>query len=329
MKTRTFLLALAATMMLFVGCGKDNDGDNGGGNGGGGNIPELTPNMLVVGEQQYQLQPTLSITNEGYYLFGAYDPNGLYDIIADVPSTLLNQTVDLAQLSDVDRFYINFSAPGLSFALQTGSQPISAINEEPVDAVFSQGTLQFTNENGVVTLRVSGTLTNGTYVGFMMSVAVTDIEAMDYQIILDGQAYSAEGLAIHWTDATLSYEMMLSTEEGQATVRVEVEPSAFTHHIDLTTTTAAIKYRVTINFWDQDSTATQSAFTGTVESSYWDIEEQANHPVDGCLFTRGSLYVNEDEYAIGFSLNGSLTNGRSVSAQIRFDKSEIEERSVR
>ena len=122
--------------------------------------------------------------------------------------------------------------------------------------------------------------------------------------------------------------MLLYSNDGPY-VRVEVEPAAFVHHIDLTSTTSALKYRVTINFWDQDSTATQDAFTGTVESSYWDIEEQASHPVTGCLFTRGSLYVDEDEYAIGFSLMGSLTNGRSVSAQVRISKSEIQDQGIR
>lgn len=315
--------------MFFVGCGKDDDGNNSNNNNGGGDIPELTINMLVVGERQYQLHPTLSITNEGYYLFGADDPNGNYDIIADVPSTLMNQTVDLTQLSDVDRFYINFNGPGVSFALQTGTQPINAINGTSVNSVFSQGTLQFTNENGVMILCVSGILTNGTSVGFMMCVPVTDIEAMDYQIIVDGQAYSSEGTAIYWTDATLPYDLMLLSDEGVATVHVEVDPSALNHTFDLTAPTTAIKYRLTINFWDQDSTATQDAFTGVVESSYWDIEAQESHSVSGCLFTRGSLYVSEDENSVGFSLTGSLTNGRSVSAQVRFDKSEIQNQSLR
>ena len=121
--------------------------------------------------------------------------------------------------------------------------------------------------------------------------------------------------------------MMLSTEEGQTTVKVEVE--SLTHHIDLTTTTTAIKYRVTINFWDQDSTATQDAFTGTVESTYYDIPAQEEHKMTGCMFTRGSLFISEDQYAIGFTLTGSLTNGRSVSAQVRISKSEIQDQGIR
>ena len=60
--------------------------------------PEVTPNGLVIGTQQYQMHPTLSITSEGYYLFSANDPNGHFDIIADVPEALMNRTVDLAQL---------------------------------------------------------------------------------------------------------------------------------------------------------------------------------------------------------------------------------------
>ena len=321
-----FMIALFATAM--VSCNKEDNGNPSGNTGGGGSIPELVQNMLIVGSQQYQLHPTLSITSEGYYLFSANDPNGHFDIIADVPEALMNRTVDLAQLEGVDRFYINFTTTGLSFALQTGTQPISAINGESVDAVFSQGTMQFINENGVFSLCVVGTLSNGTNVGFMMSVPVTDIEAMDYQIIVDGHAYNAECLAWHKPGATLSEEILLYSNDGPY-VRVEVEPAAYTHHIDLTTTTTAIKYRVTINFWDQDSTATQDAFTGTVESTYYDIPAQEEHKMTGCMFTRGSLFISEDQYAIGFTLTGSLTNGRSVSAQVRISKSEIQDQGIR
>lgn len=319
--TKIFLTFVAVATMLFASCGKDdNETSNPGVN------PEVTLNGLVVGTQQYQLHPTLSITNEGYYLFGAIDPNEAYDIIADVPSSLLNKTVNLAELSGADRFYINFRSANLSFALQTGDQPINMINDEGVSAVFSQGTLQFTKENDMVILSVSGTLSNGTNVGFMMGVALTDIEAMDNQVIVDGVAYYAEPVVRHMSEATLSYEMrLLSQEEGSIGLTVEVEPTAFNHNISLTSTTTAYKYRVTVHFWDQDTTATQDAFTGTVESSYWDIEAQTNHPQEGCLFTRGTLFANEDEYAVGFSLTGTMTNGRSISAQLRVSRSEIQE----
>lgn len=168
-----FMIALFATAM--VSCNKEDNGNPSGNTGGGGSIPELVQNMLIVGSQQYQLQPTLKITSERYYLFSANDPNGHFDIIADVPEALMNRTVDLAQLEGVDRFYINFTTTGLSFALQTGTQPISAINGESVDAVFSQGTMQLINENGVFSLCVVGTLSNGTNVGFMMSIPMSDI----------------------------------------------------------------------------------------------------------------------------------------------------------
>lgn len=160
------------------------------------------------------MHPTLSVTNEGYYLFDANDPNGHYNILVDVPSTLLGQTLNLAQLSGADRFYISFSTPDLSFGLQTGDQPISVINGEGVSTVFTEGTMQFTNENGIMVLHVSGTLSNGTYVGFIMSVPIEDIEPMDYQIILDGQVYPADCIARHRRNANLSYEMRINSQGG-------------------------------------------------------------------------------------------------------------------
>ena len=130
MKIKTLFLALAATATLFAACSKDDDSKT---NPGGGPAPELAPNVLVVGTQQYQMHPTLSVTNEGCYLFDANDPNGHYNILADVPSTLLGQTLNLAQLSGADRFYISFSTPDLSFGLQTGDQPISV---RPLSVTF-------------------------------------------------------------------------------------------------------------------------------------------------------------------------------------------------
>lgn len=240
----------------------------------------------------------------------------------------MNQTVNLAQLSGVDRFYINFQSTNLSFALQTGSQPISAINDEPVSAVFSEGTMEFTKENGVVVCKVSGTLSNGVFVGFMMNVSEEDIDAMDYQVILDGQAFEAEAIAWYRSDAGLPYEIRLVGQgDGAISLKVEFEPAAFNHDIGLTTTTTAYKYRVSVNF--PDTTATQDAFDGTVQSSYWVISSQTEVPVTGCLFTRGTLHIDEDEYNIGFSLSGTLTNGHSVSGQVRLSKSEFQDPNIR
>lgn len=118
---------------------------------------------------------------------------------------------------------------------------------------------------------------------------------------------------------------LFAQEDGTVSVGVEVEPTAFNNDISLTNTTTAFRYRVTVFFWDQDTTATQDAFTGTVESSYWDIEAQTDYPQEGCIFTSGTLNATEDDYAMGFSIKGSMTNGRTISARLRVDKSEIQE----
>lgn len=120
MKIKTLFLALAATATLFAACSKDDDSKT---NPGGGPAPELAPNVLVVGTQQYQMHPTLSVTNEGYYLIDANDPNGHYNIRADVPSTLLGQTLNLAQLSGADRFYISFSTPTFPSVSRPATSP--------------------------------------------------------------------------------------------------------------------------------------------------------------------------------------------------------------
>lgn len=305
-------------------------------NGGGGDDPtpnpEPTHNELIIGTQHYQMQPSLSITNEGVYLFGASDHNGLFDIIADIPSSMLGQTINLAQASANEHYYINFQSTNLSFALQRGDNPINEINGEEVSAVFTQGTLQVTRENGIVICRVSGTLSNGTYVGFMMAVDEDDIEAMDNQVIFDGQVFDAlQVVARHYNAANMPYELYITgAGEGAIAVNVEVEEAAMENSINLAASNYPHRYRVTIYMWDQDTTAMQTnfysdTFTGDIQGSYWDIAAQASTELNGPVFTTGTLYVSEDDYAIGFTLTGTMECGHSVSAQMRVDKTEIVE----
>ena len=83
-------------------------------------------------------------------------------------------------------------------------------------------------------------------------------------------------------------------------------------------------YNVNVYMMDLGITATQSASnSGVITSSYWNITEQTNDPQDGNIFTIGMFSTEEDEYAISMTLTGTLTNGHSVSAQLRIDKDEI------
>lgn len=288
--------------------------------------PEPTQNELIIGTQHYMMESVLSITNEGVYLFGGNDPNSLFNVIVDIPSSMLGRTINLAQPSATDHFYINLQTTSLSFALQRGDEPINEINADEVDAVFSQGTMQVTRENGVVVCRVIGTLSNGTYVAFMMNIDEADIAAMDNQVIFDGQPSEASQVTV-WRHgmANMPYELFIA---GSVSVRVEVEQSAMENEINLAASNYPHRYRVTVNMWDQDTTAMQTnfysgTFTGDIQASYWDIAAQAETELDDPLFTSGTLYVSEDEYAIGFSLTGTMRCGHSVSAQVRVSKSEI------
>lgn len=303
-------------------------------NGGGGDDPtpnpEPTQNELIIGTQHYMMQPTLSITGEGVYLFGANDPNGLFDIIADFPSSMLGQTVNLAQAAGNEHFYINFQSTNLSFALQRGDDPINEINGEEVSSVFTQGTLQVTRENGVVVCRLMGTLSNGTYVGFMMNVDEADIEAMDNQVIFDGQVFDVlQVSAKHHNASYMPYELYITgAGEGAIAVRVEVEEAIMETSINLAASNYPHRYRVTLYMWDQDTTAEQTnfyggTFTGDIQSNYWDVAAQEATYLDGPIFTTGTLYVSEDDYAIGFTLTGTMACGHTVSVQMRVDKTEI------
>lgn len=290
-----------------------------------GSDPEPGHNELIVGTQRYVMQPTLSISNEGVYLFGADDDNGLFSIIADIPSSLLGQSVDLSQASSSSHYYINFSSTNLSFALQRGDEPISEINGEEVANVFSRGSMQLTNENGIVILSVSGTLSNGTFVGFKMNVATTDIEAMDGQVVFDGIVSPAIVSGSSSSEGN-AYSLSVSGQgENAIGVSVDIRAANIGQTIDLSASTSPCYYAIGVHLWPLQVTAQQNASnSGSITACYWHIDTQTNEPVEGNIFTRGFLSTDEDEYAISMTINGILTNGHSFSAQMRIDKSEIE-----
>ena len=321
-----------AAMMIFAGCGKEDVPTNPEPNTPEPNdtiVPELTQNELIIGTDHYLMESTLSITNEGVYLFGVTDPNGIFDIIVDVPSSMLQQTVNLAQPSSSDHFFINFYSTDLSFCYQRGDDPINTINDEEVNSVFTEGTMLISNQDGVAICKVSGTLSNGTYVGFMMNVDVTDIQAMDSQIVYDGQPYPA-GVSANYYSSYGTYTFMIfgeSNGDAGIDIGVDLKGSDIGKTISLTSPNAPCFYNVNVFMLDLGITATQSASnTGVITSSYWNIAEQTNYPQEGNIFTRGTLSTEEDEYAISMTLTGTLTNGHSVSAQMRIDKSEIVQR---
>lgn len=188
--------------------------------------------------------------------------------------------------------------------------------------------MQLASDNDTLILRLSGTLSNGTYVGIMMKVSIADIEATDNQIIYDGQEYSVEGLVRHNAGLLFPYWMECNSNECPVRIRIEVQPNTIGNTINLASSTADFAYRVVL--FIPDTTVAQSnyeggEFTGEVTASYWDIPMQSSTVVNGSLFSSGTLMVGEDDVALTFNLSGVLACGHSVSTQVRIDKSEIEE----
>lgn len=339
-KSKLFLCVLLAATMLFASCGKDEPETPNNNNPGVEEPtptptpdpdpdptpdPELTHNELIIGTDHYMMESDLSITNDGVYLFGASDPNGLFSIIADVPSSMLGQTVDLAQLSSSDHFYINFYSTNLSFILQCGDEPINEINGEEVNAVFTNGTMKVTKENGIVICQVSGTLSNGTFVGFMMNVDVVDIQAMDSQVVVDGQPYPAD-INLNHENGNV-YDFWISGQgEGAVTVNVIIEENNIGQTVNLSMVPGPFYYVTSIYFLDLGVTAQQTSLgSGAITSSYWDVPSQSTtyYAQNECIFSRGTIYTEEDDYAIGMTFIGTLTNGHTVSTQMRIDKTKI------
>lgn len=111
MKKNILFLLVALFATTFVACeGDDIKPDE--------PTSNLSTNMLIVGTQQYAINPTISVSSEGFYLFDAHDPNNQYNIVIDIPTSYVGQTVDLTQdpTSNFD-YYINFETTDLAFSL--------------------------------------------------------------------------------------------------------------------------------------------------------------------------------------------------------------------
>ncbi len=294
MKARLILCALATTIMFFAGCGKDD--------------PEHDNNVEMVGT-----------TWVGYHGNPQTDDNyATYTLVFNSNNSCTMSIAFYASSEGGNYATTNFSG---TYSLDGNNGNLTL-----TDDILHEGyNDSFTIDGDVLTLthnHISITMikSNGG--------DTPNPELTQNGLIIDGHPYPAEVTATYNAHANLSYEFRLSNQnENPISICVEIEPSAIGYSIGLTLPTTAYKYRVTIYFWDEEITATQDAFTGTVSSSYWDIAAQTDHPEDGCIFTSGTLYTDEDNNSISMTLTGELTNGHSISARMRINKSEISDQT--
>ena len=177
MKTRTFLFALAATMMLFVGCDKDD-------NGGNDTPTEAAANTLVLNGTTYRLNSHYeqSADNDRSYADAETvetdaigDP--LYTIIADVEGNSFNRTYDLTKSYEDAYYYFNVHDGmwNYNFGQDNHGEIHGTINDSNYDgSIFSRGNMTITKDNNLFVYKVSGVLKDGQTVAFHISVPASE-----------------------------------------------------------------------------------------------------------------------------------------------------------
>lgn len=293
--------------------------------------PEATTNEIVIGNTHYPINPSLSISNEGVFLFGA-DSNDIH-LIVDLPASMMGQTIPLHEMFGPKEYYFDFISPTLSFSQQMNEDnPFARLNDEDLThPVFSDGTLRFFEENGVYTVSIHGTLWGQDMPSFSAQISVpkTDIQAMDNQIVVDGQVFEGNASGTHFTTGSYSGQYILRIQgydrsSGVSQLATEMsfyfDSSLIGRTINLTSSSEMGSYSLNGAWYPEPAWSySQWLNNGTFQSRYGTDED----PQNTSLFTTGTFSIDEDEWAISLTHIGILTNGHSVSTQIRLDKTEF------
>lgn len=300
--------------------------------------PHHQTDRICVGDQQYEYAASLSVTCEGTYLLNVYDPTGnnRFTMIADVEPTSLQNPVNLASSTSSSRYFVRFNSQGLSFSQQRDADNSSAnLNGEECASAFSEGGMEFFKSEGEYVLTLSGVLTNGTRFTATVSVSVADIEAMDSQIILNGDPYDCEVTGIQMRgqytfnasghDCSGTY----SSVDDVAVISLSVifSPDEIGKTIDLASSTPGSNYMVYASSLDLIGLYFNQSYSSTdgLSACFCRGNENPDQRQTSSIFSKGTLSIDEDDVAITVSVIGTLTDGRSVSSQIRIDKTQIEQ----
>lgn len=291
--------------------------------------PDANANEIVLGGSRHAVEPSLSISNEGVYLFSA--DNNDYHLIVDIPASMMGQTIPLHEMFGPREYYFNFSSPTLSFSQQMSSDnPFAIRNDvELTHPVFSNGTMRFFEENDSYTVIISGTLwDDNLFFSAQINVQKSDIQAMDNQIVVDGRVFEGNVMGTRYT-GEYSGQYLLHIQgydhsSGVSQMAYEMyfyfDSSLVDRTLDLTSSEGSYSLHG-VQYLEPQWHFSQRLSGGIFYSRYEDNEEYQNVS----LYTVGTLGAYEDEWAISLSHLGTLTNGHSISVQIRLDKSDFYE----
>lgn len=165
MKARTILFSLAATMMLFAACGKDNEND-------GDNQPNIATNTVVYNGMTYHMNNMVSYANEDLTFFMSTStevndneyPRMMFGEIHIYPE-MWGKTYNLSVLEDIAgiRFFDGSDLFCSTTYNGTGYDGCIDDVDYPNESPFTEGTFSIrgNNDGTPVTLTLDGTLRNG------------------------------------------------------------------------------------------------------------------------------------------------------------------------
>lgn len=194
--------------MLFAGCGKDDDNNS---NNGGGNIPDPN-NMTSVGSLTTPLIGELQFDDYGSASFqGMYATENVHvHFGAGIAWESLGKTFDLTTGHVGEDFWFRYEGwaeNGCEFTHNNYADGTLGTwlndSERMSEPIFSSGTLTTTRTETGYTLKVEGTLTDGTSVLIKMDVPFTEeiIPLTKNSVIYDGVKYEFTTTA-QWNGGT-------------------------------------------------------------------------------------------------------------------------------
>lgn len=157
MKAKTFFCALAATMMLFAACGKDDEETNSANNSNSQQV-NIADNTLVYDGVTYQLEAQFAYPNNsmGWLMIQSVEKDVNEEPIIRMPhdeihlySYLVGQTIDLTQIFR--------EWPGYEFALE-GAVNWMFGSYEVNDETYIGGTIEGTDYDNVTPFKSGSTM---------------------------------------------------------------------------------------------------------------------------------------------------------------------------
>ena len=308
------MMFVAAAAMMFASCDKDNNNDN----GGGGDIPDQN-NMASVGGLTTPLIGELQFDDYGNASFHGMYFNDAEEVHvhfgAGIAWESLGKTFDLTTGHDGEDFWFRYEGwaeDGCEFTQDNylDGSVASWLNQgERTEApVFSSGTLTTARTETGYTLKVEGTLIDGTPVLIKMDIPFTEeiIPLTKNSIIYDGVKYEftttaqQDGNNVTWSstgDNNVTSSGTVYQGSNNLHIYLQNNPTGDGYYFDFEVNAPGIQLSYS---WHNDQ------LTGSLNGE----------PFTSTPFTEGDAEISAYYNQMKVTVIGTLNNGKVIKLYV-------------